>query len=340
MGVRGGKAAARKQATKRLTITRERQQLALPLPAEELAALLNPLIQREVATIGAIDSVMPRESHPGYVMVMHAAKLGKQSSVEQMVSMIRFAGMQPAESGLPFEPLLKLQSALARRIGTTPVLRAMRLAELEIVRAYAEAYGRLSGIFQKGFETCWHRAIKHLTVLTAHVAMRGVKPDVEELLALPMPLDRYFAHGEDRVCFRCLFDRPGKLPPLERGGQHPSTYLCAACHEEVLGDFPADILEAARHWPDHDRDMHVLERALSRPSKLKAELLIAAKLSGLAPDMPAPPMPYKIAVDASPKQRAPAQPRPRVELGGLAESPLEQAYSDALFDYDTVRGSW
>jgi hypothetical protein len=29
-----------------------------------------------------------------------------------------------------------------------------------------------------------------------------------------------------------------------------------------------------------------------------------------------------------------------VETGGIAESPLEQAYTDALFDYDTVRGWW
>src|SRR6185503_18362975 len=91
----------------------------------ELTEALNPLIHRELATIGAIDTVMPRESHPGYVILMRAAKLGKQASVEQMASMIRAAGAQPAESGTPVEALLKLQSALARRIGTTPVLRAM-----------------------------------------------------------------------------------------------------------------------------------------------------------------------------------------------------------------------
>lgn len=333
MAARGGK-------PKRLKIERERQQLALPLPADELAALLNPLIRRELATIGAIDSVMPRDSNPGYVILMRATKLGKQASVEQMSSMIRLAGAQPAESATPLELMLKLQSALARRIGTTPVLRAMRLAETEIVHAYGDAYERLDGIFRKGLEKCWHRAIKHRTVLTAHIAIRGAKPEVEEMLALPMPLDRYFAHGEDRVCFRCLFDRPGKLPPLERGGEHPYTYVCAGCHEEVLGDLPVDVLAAARHWTDHEREMHVLERALGRPSKLTADSLIVAKMSGIAPDMPAPPIPYKTAEDASPKRRAPAQPRPRVELGGIAESRFEQEYSDALFDYDTVRANW
>ena len=42
-------------------------------------------------------------------------------------------------------------------------------------------------------------------------------------------------------------------------------------------------------------------------------------MSGVAPDMPAPPLPTKSALDA--------------------DSPLEQAYSDALFDYDTVRSN-
>jgi hypothetical protein len=326
MGARGGKTKRRK--------------IEPPLPAGELTALLDPLIRRELATIGAIDTVMPRESNPGYVVLMRAAKLGKQASVEQMVSMIRFAGAQPAESAPLIEPLLKLQSALAGRIGTTPLLRAMRAAETGIVRAYGDASDRLSGIFRIGLEKCRHRAVRHLTVLTAHIAIRGAKPEVEERLALELPLDQYFANGEERVCFRCLFDRPGNLPPLERGQRHPYMYLCAACHQDVLGDFPPDLTEASRRWTDHERDMHVLERSLSRPSKLKAELLILSKLSGLAPDMPAPPLAYKAADDASPKRRAPAQPRPRVELGGIAESPLEQEYSDALFDYGTVRQNW
>ncbi|HEX8155571.1 MAG TPA: hypothetical protein VF698_20730 [Thermoanaerobaculia bacterium] len=332
MAARGGKT--------KLKIARERQKLALPLPAEELRALLDPLIVRELATIGAIDSVMPRETHPGYVMLMRATKLGKQASVEQMATMIRVAGVQPAESAGPIEAMLKLQSATARRIGTTPVLRAMRLAELELASAYADAYGRLDGVFARGLLKCWHRAQKHLALLTAHIAIRSARPELEEELRLPMPLDRYFAHGEDRVCFRCLVDRPGKLPPIERSDPNPYHYLCAACHEETFGDLPADVLDAARRWTEDEREAHVLEHALGRPSKLKAEMLIVAKLAGIAPDMPPPPLPYKTAEDVSPKGRAPAQPRPRVDLGGVAESPLEQAYADALFDYDSVRRNW
>src|SRR4051795_1586121 len=307
--------------------------------AKAPAKLLDPLIYRELATIGAIDTVTPRESHPGYVILLRSAKITKQASIEQMASMIRAAGAQPVESAAPIEAMLELQSALARRLGTTPMLRAMRLAEAEIERAYGEVIDRFDGIHRKGLETCWHRAIKRLTVLTAHIAIRGRKPELEEIASLPMPLGRYFAHGEDRVCFRCLFDRPGKLPPIERTDPHPYHYLCAACHEEVLGDFPPDVLDGAR-WTDAEREAHVLEHSFGRPSKLKAEMLIVAKMAGIMPDMPPPPIPYKTAQDASPKRRAPAQPRPRVELGGIAESPLEQTYSDALFDYDTVRRNW
>src|SRR3954453_1385426 len=172
MAARGGK--------KTLKIVREPQKLALPLPAGELTALLNPLIFREGSRMGVINTVAPRERHPGYVILMRAAKLGKQASVEQMMNMIRVAGVQAAESAGPIEAILKLQSALARRIGTTPVLRAMRLAEAEIVRAYGDAYGRLDGIFQKGLEKCWHRAQKRLAVLTAHIAIRSGRPEVEE----------------------------------------------------------------------------------------------------------------------------------------------------------------
>ncbi|HEV7921184.1 MAG TPA: hypothetical protein VGR02_10395, partial [Thermoanaerobaculia bacterium] len=225
----------------------------------DVTALLNPLIYRELATIGAIDSVMPRESNPGYVMLMRATKLGKQASIEQLAAMIRFAGAQPVESAAPVEAMLKLQSVLARRIGTTPVLRAMRVAEAEIVRAYGDVYDRLDGIFQKGLEKCWRRALKHLAVLTAHIAIRGAKPELEEMLRLPMPLDQYFANGEDRVCFRCLLDRPGGLPPLERTDPHPYTYLCAACHQEVLADFPPDLLDAVRRWTEDEREAHVIE---------------------------------------------------------------------------------
>jgi hypothetical protein len=334
MAARGGK------KTKRLTIRRERQKFELPMPAEELASILNALIYRELATIGSIDTVLPRESHPGYVMLLRAAKSGKQASVEQLVSMIRFAGAQPVESAAPIEAILKMQSALARRVGTTPVLRAMRFAEAEIVRAYGEAYGKLDGIFKKGLQKCWHRAIKHLTVLTAHIAIRGAKPELEEIASLPMPLASYFANGEARVCFRCLFDRPGDREPLEREDPHPYTYLCAACHDEVLSSFPPDMLDSARHWSADECENHIIERALGRPSKLTAEMVVLAKMSDVAPDMPPPPMPRKTAQDLSPKRRAPAQPRPRVELGGIADSPLEQAYADALFDYDSVRRNW
>lgn len=310
--------------------------------AEKLAELLNPLIHNEVATIGVIDTVAPMEKEPGYVVLMRATKLGKQASLAQMSSMLRRANAPASLTGTPFEPMMKLQSLVAQRIGTTPLLRAMRLAEAAIVRAYAAAYDEVDGIEQKGLEKCWHRAIKHLAVLTAHIAKRGAKPEIEEQLSLPMTLDRYFAHDEDRVCFRCLFDRPGHLPPLERADPHPYTYVCAACHEEVLTDFPADMLDSIYGMSEEEREAHVIERALSRPSKLTAEHLIIAKMSGLAPDLPPRPIPYKEAQDVSPKRRTAKPPAPRVDLGGseIAESLEEQTYVEALFDYTSVRANW
>src|ERR1051325_6352112 len=140
---------------------------------KEVSEALDPLIYRELATIGAIDAVLPRESNPGYVMFLRAAKLGKQASVEQMPTMTRAAGAQPAESGEPVEAMLKLQSSLARRIGTTPMLRAMRLAEAEIVRAYGEVLDRFEGSLRKGLDKCFHRALKQLMLLTAHIAKRS-----------------------------------------------------------------------------------------------------------------------------------------------------------------------
>ncbi|MDQ3283138.1 MAG: hypothetical protein M3Q69_17190 [Acidobacteriota bacterium] len=308
--------------------------------SKNLAALLNPLIQREIATIGAIDTAMPREKHPGYVTLLRSAKLGKQASVEQMATMIRVSGGQPVQSGPPIEPMLKLQTALMRRIGTTPMLRAMRLAQAELVRAYADAFDELEGSMQKGLQKCWNRARKHLTVLTAHIAKRGAKLELEEMLQLPMTLDFYFVHEEARVCMRCLFDRPGNFPPLERDDPHPYTYICAGCHQEVLSDLTPDLLDGLARMEDRDRHNHVIERALGRASKLKAELLVLNKMSGLAPELPPKPMPYKEAQDVAPRRRAPAQPKPKLELGEVAETLEEQVYVEALFDYSSVRANW
>jgi hypothetical protein len=304
----------------------------------ELAELLNPIIQWEMATIGAIDTAVPLENNPDYVMLFHFTKEGKQANIAQMTAMLRAAGAQPVMKANPGELMLKLQTGVLERLGTTPALRAFRLTQREIVDQYAEVYGRLGGFFDSGIEKAWHRAIKQWIVLSAHVAKRGGL-ELEELSALPQPLDRYFAHDEARACMRCLLDRPGKRPPIERGDPNPYQYLCAACHEEVLSDFAFDILEKAERWTPHDLQSHVLERAIGKPSKLKAEKLVLAKMSGLAPDLPPPPIPRKAAMEVARAEHARLQPRAEVRIEPPAGMD-ERLYTELLFDYESVRDNW
>lgn len=303
------------------------------------AAALAQLAGRELASIASIDAAMGPEREPGYVMLLRTAKSGKQANVEQLVNMLRAAGIGQIPPASPLQPMLELQSKGLARIGTTPLLRAMRLVETMIVAQYEELLGTMGGVFGIGFEKCWRRARKQLVVLTAHIAIRGAKPEIEEQLALPLPLSHYFAHGEPRVCFRCLFDRPGPFGPLERTDPHPYTYVCARCHEEVFGDLPPDVMESAPKWTTHDRQSRIIEHALGRPSKLKAEMVVLAKMSGLSPDMPPPPLPRKTAQDMSRKDRrkAPAGVA-NFELGNTA--PEESTYIEKLFNYESVKEWW
>jgi hypothetical protein len=126
-------------------------------------------------------------------------------------------------------------------------------------------------------------------VLTAHIAKRG-HFEVEENLNLPLPLDRYFAGSKAHACMRCHLDRPGRRPALERSDPHPFTYICAACHDEVYGDFSADLADKISALTERDRESLIIEKALSRPSTLKAEKEVLAKMSGIPPDMPVPPV--------------------------------------------------
>jgi hypothetical protein len=48
---------------------------------------------------------------------------------------------------------------------------------------------------------------------------------------------------------RCHLDRPGVADALERDDPHPYTYVCAACHDEVLGEFAPDLAAQIDRWP-------------------------------------------------------------------------------------------
>jgi hypothetical protein len=312
-------------------------EVAMNCTPQELAELLNPIIYRELATIGAIDSAMMREDHPGYVVLMRSAKSGKQANIEQMTSMLRMEGLAPVTKATAVESLLKMQTVVAEWLGTTPTLRAMRYVEAELVAHYEPLIGQFDGVYKQGIEKCWRRARKHLMVLTAHLAKRGVL-DLEEQYRLSGELEDYFAHDEPRVCMRCLFDRPGDLAPLERDEPHPYQYICSACHREVLGAFPPDIAVKASQWEPRELESRILEKALSRPSKLTAESIVLAKLSGVAPDMPQPPSPYKSAVDVTGGVSAT---QPAAETFISPPSSLdERLYTELLFDYESVRENW
>lgn len=324
---------------KRIRVSHDHALPRQPLTARELRDALMPVVRQEMASIGAIDAAMPREREPGYVMLLRAAKLGKQANVEQMSTMLRMLGVAESPRPAAIEPLLKIQTGAFARLGTTPLLRAMRVTESMIAARYEALVGVLEGPLGKGMQKCWRRARKHLIVLAAHIAIRGAKPEIEERIALPWPLEHYFAHGEPRVCFRCLFDRPGALEPLERSDPHPYQYICGRCHEEVLGDLPADLMESSRRWPDRERENLVIEHAMGRPSKLKAELLVLNRLAGLAPDLPEPPTPRKAAFAVT--YRRPPRELDRITVADVEPMQhLEREYVARLFDYESVRETW
>jgi hypothetical protein len=188
-----------------------------------------------------------------------------------------------------------------------PLLRMLHATQSAIVALYEPLVGTMAGAFELGFAKCWRRARKQLAILDTH---RG---------------------GElQHVCFRCLLDRPAPLPPLERSDPHPYTYVCSACHQETLGDMPPDLART------EDR---IIEHALGRPSILKAEESVHAKLAGLAPGLPRRPIPRKTAYDTSRKPRR-RVPKAVAEINVAGMSEAERAYVEMLFDYRSVAEWW
>jgi hypothetical protein len=310
------------------------------MTTDEMIAILNPLIYRELAAIRALDNVMDSEDDPGYVMLYRATKLGKQASVEQMSSLIRANGAQPTQSATLLGAALKVQTTLTKWIGTTPTLRAMRLVQLELVAAYERAFEQFEeNLARKCIEKCWHRAVKHLTVVSAHIEKRSAGEVPTGML--PMPLEHYFAHEEARACLRCHLDRAGNLGALERTDPpYPYQYLCAACHDEVMTDFPEDLAAKIAALPEFHRESLVLEKALSRPSTLKAEQEVLAKMAGLPPDMPVPPVARKIASFAKLDVTTDPPPQVSLEIHADAGSLDERLYIELLFDLRSVRRNW
>ena len=303
-----------------------------------IASIIAPLVKLEIASIGAIMAAAPREEDAGYVMLFHETKTGKQANVEQMNTLLRLTGADQVESGGLTEPVLRLQTLALQKASTTAMLQAMRLVEETLVARYGAAAHQLDGFEREAMMKVRARATKHWMILIAHVAQRK-EGDSSHLELLPLPLSSYFATEDDRVCMRCLLDRPGERAPLER--ERPRTYVCAACHDEVLSDFPPDLQESVMALPAVLRENRVIEKALGRPQKTKAIMEVHAMLAGLAPEIPptakdkrGESAPARV---AHPRASAPASDIAIARDGAESD---ELAYTDLLFDFRSVRRSW
>jgi len=264
---------------------------------------LGALITREIAGIAAIDAAIPHAS-PDYVVMFQGAKNGKQANVEQLATIVRIQGDAPDENGGVRKALTRSQAAITARVSTTMMLRTMRLAEIELVNRYSETISRAHGVMLRALAKVLARAMVHAHLLTAHLAMRtGSKTDPRVLLA---PLTDYFARGEARACMRCHLDRPGVAHALERRDPHPYTYICGACHDDVLGEFPPDLAVQMDAWPREVREAKVMQHAIGRVSKLNAIGRVLYPLAGLAPDLPTPAAERAVVVPAMTPTPGPA----------------------------------
>jgi hypothetical protein len=297
------------------------------------------MIRSEIASIGAIESAAHHEKDPGYTILFHATKTGKQASVEQLNTLLRMAGRTEVETGGMMEPVIRLQTLALQRANTTAMLQAMSVVEEALVAGYRSLAPRLHGTERRAVEHILRRSAKQWMILLAHIARRkDGESHARELL--PRPLSEYFATDDDRVCMRCLLDRPGTLPSLEKSD--PYTYVCAACHDDVMEDVPPDLQVQIPQWSSEAQRDRAIHRALGRPEKLRAIKEVHAVLAGLEPEIPLP--------AAAKRDQSPPVDRARRLLSKVVPSDLllardgasddELAYTDLLFDFRSVRRNW
>jgi hypothetical protein len=300
---------------------------------------LETLIRLEIASIGAIESAAHHEQHPGYTILFHETKTAKQANVEQMNTLLRMAGSREVESGGLIEPVIRLQTLALQKASTTAMLQAMSLTEESLVAKYRDTLSTRRGLERRALDKILARSTKQWMILLAHIAQRK-DADSRAASVLPLPLQAYFATGEDRVCMRCLVDRPGVLPPLEK--DDPYTYVCAACHDEVIADVPFDLQVQIPRWSAEARRDRIIHRALGRPEKLRAIKEVHAVLAALEPEIPLPATMKRL--ESRPVDRA------RWLLSEIVPSDIsleregatdeELAYTDLLFDFRSVARNW
>ena len=299
---------------------------------------LEPLVTRELSGIAAIDTAIAQEGAPDYVVMFQAARSGKQANTEQLATLIRMQGGTPDERGGVRKALARMQAGMAARVSTTATLRAMCGAEIELVTLYAEAVGRVDTLARRALRKALGRALVHMHLLTAHLA-QGTGSEADARL-LPAPLGEYFAGGKPRACMRCHLDRPGTSSALERRDPHPYTYLCAACHDEVLAEFPPDLAIQMDRWPREVREARVLQHGMGRVSRLNAIGRVLHPLAGLEPELPTPAAERAVIVPALTPTPGPA-PAERHGLVTIDKGEgLEGEYVDRLFSARQVWNNW
>jgi hypothetical protein len=264
--------------------------------------------------------------------------MAKQANVEQMLTLARLHGGMPDEGGGVRKTLTRMQAAVASRMSTTMAFRTMRLAEIELVTLYSAAVNRADGLVRRGVRKALGRALVHVHLLTAHLAKRtGSRTDAS---LLPAPLGDYFAGDEARACMRCHLDRPGVAGALERRDPHPYTYICAACHDEVLGEFSPDLAVQIDQWPRAVREAKIIQKAFGRVSKLNAVGRALHPLAGLEPDLPTPAAERAVIVPAMTPTPGPA---PGERSGALVVESgegLEGEYVRDLFSPSRTWRDW
>jgi hypothetical protein len=305
---------------------------------DRLYDMVSPLIARELAAIGALDSAIAQEQRPDYVVLFQSAKTNKQANVEQLSTLIRMSGGVPPERARLRTTIMKTQAVLAEKLsGTTAMLSAMRLTGFELLERYADAHLHNHGLVARALHKALHRTIVDLHIITAHLAKRT--GDAKEAARLPLPLDRYFAGADAKACMRCHFDRPGANPALERGDPHPYTYVCAGCHDDAIAEWPADLRSQMPRWPADARAARVIQHALGRGSILHASHTVLHELSGLKPDVKTPAAEKARTVPVVPESPHPAEDTAR-ERSVEPHSEAEAGYVRALFDYRSIRTNW
>lgn len=300
---------------------------------DELAGV----IAREVSGIAAIDAAIPHAS-PDYVVMLHDTKMAKQANIEQMATLVRMQGQMPDERGGVRKTMTRMQAAVASRVSTTMTLRAMRLAEAELITLYSEGVRRADGVAKRGLTKALGRALVHVHVLTAHLAKRT--GNRSEASVLPAPLSEYFAGSEARACMRCHLDRPGAAGALERRDPHPYTYICSGCHDDVLGEFSPDMAAQVDRWPRAVREAKIIQSAFGRVSKLNAIGRALHPLAGLVPELPTPAAERALIVPAMTPTPGPA---PGERTGALVVETgddLEGQYVSDLFSPSQTWRNW